>query len=71
MKDFGESRVMLGMDIVCNLNAGTLTLTQSRYASKVIERFGMSLARGCDTPMEAVLNLTAMKANRAKSSTVR
>jgi hypothetical protein len=58
MKDLGESRIILGMDISRNLRAGTLSLSQSRYAQKVIDRFGMSSARGQSTPMDPAVDLT-------------
>lgn len=60
MKNLGESHVMIGMDKVRDRAARTLTLTQARYTLKVIEWFGMSAAKGCATPMEAGLDLTAM-----------
>ena len=58
MKDLGESRVILNMDISRNRPERRLSLCQARYAQKVIERFGMGAARGQDTPMEGKLDLT-------------
>ena len=58
MKDLGESRIILGMDITRDRIKRTLSLNQSRYAQKVIERFGMSSARGQRTPMDPSLDLT-------------
>ena len=58
MKDLGESHVMLGMDLERDHAVKTLTLTQTRYTSKILERFGMSSAKGCATPMETGINLT-------------
>ena len=59
MKDLGESRIILGMDICRDPDADTLSLSQSRYAQKIIDRFGMSSARGIATPMDPALDLTA------------
>ena len=59
MKDLGESRIILGMDISRDREAGTLSLSQTRYALKVIDRFGLESARGHSTPMDPALDLTA------------
>ena len=58
MKDLGESRIILGMDITRDREARTLSLCQSRYAQKVIERFGLGSAHGQTTPMDPALDLT-------------
>ncbi|KAH9779244.1 hypothetical protein KPL71_007654 [Citrus sinensis] len=41
MKDLGSVKRILGIDIVRDRAAGTLFLSQSRYISKVLERFQM------------------------------
>ena len=58
MKDLGESKIILGMDISRDRDARTLSLCQSRYAQKVIDRFGLSSARGQPTPMDPEIDLT-------------
>ena len=58
MKDLGESRVILGLDISRDRVKRTLSLNQTRYAEKVIDRFGMGSARGQPTPMDTTLDLT-------------
>ena len=57
MKDLGESRIILGMDISRDYVNRTISLSQSRYAMKVIDRFGMSSARGQCTPMDSSVDL--------------
>ena len=57
MKDLGESRIILGMDITRDRSARTLSVCQSRYAQKVIERFGLGSARGQSTPMDPTIDL--------------
>lgn len=59
MKDLGEARIILGMDITRDRSARTLTLCQTRYAQKVIDRFGLGSARGQPTPMDCGIDLTA------------
>ena len=58
MKDLGESKIILGMDISRDRHARTLSLCQSRYAQKVIDRFGLTSARGQPTPMDPEVDLT-------------
>ena len=58
MKDLGESRIILGMDIVRDRPKRTLSLSQGRYARKVVDRFGLGSARGQRTPMDPALDLT-------------
>ena len=57
MKDLGESKIILGMDIWRDAEGNVLTLSQSRYAQKIIDRFGMSTARGIATPMDPAVDL--------------
>ena len=52
MKDLGPSRTILGMDIHREHANGQLTLCQSRYAAKVISRFGQENAKPLTSPME-------------------
>lgn len=42
MKDLGKACVTLGMDIFRDRSAGSLSLLQSRYSSKIVSCFGMS-----------------------------
>ena len=58
MKDLGESKIILGMDISRDRRAGTLSLCQSRYSQKVIDRYGLTHAKGVSTPMDPEIDLT-------------
>lgn len=49
---------MFGMDISRHEENGTLTLSQSRYAQKVRDRFGMGSAREQSTSMDPHVDLT-------------
>ena len=57
MKDLQEARKCLGFEIERNLKAGTLRLTQFKYANAVLARFGMASAKAARTPMEVKLSL--------------
>ena len=57
MKDCGRVRVCLGLEIARNTSKGLLHLNQSRYAEKVLERFGMENASPVVTPMQAQISV--------------
>ena len=58
MKDLGESRVILGMNISRNRAGKILSISQERCVSKVIERYGMQSANGKSTPMDPSVDLS-------------
>src|SRR3954465_3075021 len=51
MKDLGEARKILGMEITRDRSAGALWLSQENYVLKVLERFNMTEARPVTTPL--------------------
>jgi Reverse transcriptase (RNA-dependent DNA polymerase)/GAG-pre-integrase domain/Integrase core domain len=51
MKDLGESKTILGMDIHRDRSLRRLWLTQSRYVKKVLHKFGMETAKPVSTPL--------------------
>ncbi|KAH9723411.1 Integrase catalytic domain-containing protein [Citrus sinensis] len=58
MKDLGSAKRILGIDIVRDRTAGTLFLSQSRYISKVLERFQMMDSKPVLTPLGAQFKLS-------------
>ncbi len=52
MKDLGEAKVCLGLEITRNRQQRKLWLTQQSYMEKIVERFGMSDSKPVPTPME-------------------
>lgn len=52
MKDLGEAKVCIGLEIRRDRKEKTLSLTQSKYAASVLKRFNMSDCNPCTTPME-------------------
>jgi Reverse transcriptase (RNA-dependent DNA polymerase) len=60
MKDLGEAKMCLGLEISRNRKDGVLTLSQAKYISSVLSRYGMDGAYGAHTPMEAGVDLTCM-----------
>src|SRR3954469_22976280 len=51
MKDLGEARKILGMEITRDRSADALWLSQKNHILKVLERFNMTEARSVTTPL--------------------
>ena len=54
MKDLGEAKVCLGLEINRDQKAKKLYSTQQSYMHKIVERFGMSECKPFYTPIEDV-----------------
>lgn len=52
MTDAGEAHYCIGLEITRDRAAKTITLSQKKYATSILERFGMNDSRGITTPME-------------------
>jgi Reverse transcriptase (RNA-dependent DNA polymerase) len=52
MKDMGDARKCLGLEIFRNRKAGILTVSQPEYANMVLARYDMAEAYGAKTPIE-------------------
>ena len=60
MKDLGEAKKILGMEIARDRQRGTLCLTQKQYLKKVLQRFGMSeKTKPVSTPLAPHFKLSA------------
>ena len=51
--DLGDAKLLLGLGIQRNVNAGTILLTQDAYVKAVLDKFGMADAHPAKTPAEA------------------
>jgi hypothetical protein len=58
LKDLGEVSFHLGMEVTRDRAARTLRLTQTKYATALVERFGMQQARTATVPMGVASCLT-------------
>ena len=56
MKDLGAAKQILGMRITRDRKNRKLTLSQSEYIEKVLERFKMQDAKPISTPLVAISN---------------
>ena len=52
MKDMGEARYVLGVEIIRNRSKKLLGLSQEAYINKILERFRMHFSKPVDTPVE-------------------
>lgn len=52
MKDIGEPKVYLGMQIGRNREKKILTINQPEYIEKILERFNMKERKPQNSPME-------------------
>ncbi|OAE25327.1 hypothetical protein AXG93_4620s1410 [Marchantia polymorpha subsp. ruderalis] len=59
MKDMGESRSILGMDIYRNFEPKKLWLNQSKYVRRILDMFNMADSKGVWTPLLAHFKLFA------------
>lgn len=58
MKDMGDAKKILGIDIIRRRQIGELFLSQKRYLLKVLERFGMKDSKSVNTPIAAHFKLS-------------
>ena len=59
MKDLGNAKRILGMNIIRNRDKGTLLITQENYIDKILDVFGLSNAKVVSTPIGAQFKLCA------------
>lgn len=52
MKDLGESTSLLGMRIIRDKEAGTITIDQLHYIKRLLEKFGLSDCNPVSTPLD-------------------
>lgn len=57
IKDLGEVKVCLGMDITFNKDKGYVTLSQETYIDQLLNKFHLSDCKTVETPMEVKLNI--------------
>lgn len=61
MKDLGEAKVILGMQIKRSRHKDQITLTQESYLNKVLCRYNMNLSKSVSTPIKQGLKLSAQQ----------
>ncbi|KAH9724437.1 Integrase catalytic domain-containing protein [Citrus sinensis] len=67
MKDLGNAKRILRMDITRYRSAGTLFLSQEKYIKKVLERFEMQDYKHVQTPLGPQFKLTAAQSSEDES----
>jgi hypothetical protein len=59
MKDLGEAKVMLGVNIKRNRATKTITIDQEHYIKDLLQEHGLNNARAVATPAEGYISLVA------------
>ena len=67
MKNLGNAKRILGMEIFRNRAGGTLFLSQKRYIRNVLERFDMLNCKPVLTPLCAHFNLSMAQSSNIKA----
>ena len=68
MKDLGEAKICIGLEIHRDRATKSLSLTQSKYASNVLERFRIAACNRAIPPMEQVRKVTISDSNDAETN---
>lgn len=71
MKDCGESRLCLGLEITRDRKNRTLMISQSRYITKILERFEMSQCKPASTPMSDQISADMLKTDKMDATRYR
>ena len=71
MKDLGELRYCLGMEVMHDRTNSTLTIAQSKYCTDVLQRFGMSKANPAPTPLPPGIKLSKSMAPKTDEEKVK
>ncbi|GMP88804.1 hypothetical protein CsSME_00040650 [Camellia sinensis var. sinensis] len=67
MKDLGEAKKVLGMEIKRDRKKGTVCLTQTQYLKKVLDRFGINgKTKAVSTPLAPHFKLSASLSPRTE-----
>ena len=64
LRDYGEPKSFIGMEVT--RSGRSITLTQTKYIEQMAERFGLTDANYVSTPMEPNTNLTAKDASHER-----
>ena len=64
MKDLGQAKKILGMEIRRNKEKGILLLTQRKYLEKVLGNFGTTNCKSVKTPLVAHFKLSSLQCPR-------
>ena len=65
MKDLGEAKKILGMEITRDRGLGRLWLSQENYILKVLKRFNIAEARPVITPLAGPFKLSSKQCSQS------
>jgi len=58
IKDLGETQSILGIEVICDRQANTISLSHHRYIDEIVNRFGQSEAKNVCSPIKMDTCLT-------------
>src|ERR1700676_5776443 len=58
IKDLGKIQYILGIEIIRNRKARTISISHRRYIDEVVKRFGQATAKDAHSPMEMGIHLS-------------
>ena len=58
MKDLGEAKFCLGLQIICKRKEGKMLLLQKSYLENLLEKFGMENSKPISTPQDLGMKLS-------------
>lgn len=70
IKEQGDAKHFLGMEVIRDRKRGTLWLGQAQHARSLLEQFGLSNAKGRKTPMDTNLTLVE-NSSQAEAESIR
>ena len=68
MTDLGEIHWILNMEVTCDHQRRTISLSQSQYIENILERHGMAKCKPVSTPMEVNLKLKKLDADEMNTT---
>lgn len=57
MKDLGQAKMCVGIQIIRDWNNGKISLSQDRYANEILKKFGMENCSSVRMPLDPAVRL--------------
>jgi len=58
VKDLGEVKFLLGIEVICNRKSGSVNLLQQAYVDQLLKRFNLQDVKPASTPLSSSIRLT-------------
>ena len=67
--DLGEAQWILGMEVICDCQQGTISLSQCRYVKTILDHFGLKDGQSVSTPLKTNAKLTKIDTPEVNTKT--